>query len=201
MGNPEPAVYLDPSFNIVDVNPRFIECFGYMLDEVYGKSIDKLIIPPGMKNEANTLSQQTENGNIYRDAYRKRKDGKLFPVSISAAPIIIDGIHTGTFVIYKDISDQKKAEDEREKLILDLQKALDEVKKLSGLIPICSHCKKVRDDNGYWDQVEDYISKRSDVDFSHGICPDCMKKYYPKIYAKLQKEDDKKENKKINKKV
>lgn len=187
MENPEPAVYLDPSFKVIDVNPRFIECFGYMLDEIYGKSIDKLIIPQGLQKEASTLSKQSEKGNVYKDVYRKKKDGKLVPVSISAAPIIIDGIHTGTFVIYKDISAQKKAEDEREEVIVKLKKALEEVKTLSGLIPICSHCKKVRDDNGFWDQVEDYIAKRSDADFSHGICPDCMKKYYPKIYEKLQK--------------
>ena len=189
MGNPEPSVYLDPGFKIIDVNPQFVKCFGYMLDEVYGKSIDELIIPPGMQKEASSLSDKTGEGNVYKDAYRKRKDGSLVPVSISAAPIIIDGIHTGTFVIYKDISIQKKAEDEREKLIGKLQKALDEVETLGGLIPICSHCKKVRDDSGYWDQVEDYISKRSNANFSHGICPDCMKKYYPKIYYKMQNSD------------
>ncbi|MCK4448154.1 MAG: GAF domain-containing protein [Candidatus Marinimicrobia bacterium] len=73
----------------------------------------------------------------------------------------------------------KRAEEGKEKLINDLQKALSDVKRLSGLIPICANCKKIRDDKGYWADVEKYISERSDVDFTHGICPDCTKKLYP----------------------
>ncbi|MBU1207506.1 MAG: GAF domain-containing protein [Proteobacteria bacterium] len=72
----------------------------------------------------------------------------------------------------------KRMEGEREKLIRDLQKALSEVKKLSGFLPICASCKKIRDDKGYWNQVEVYIRDRSEAEFSHGICPDCMKKLY-----------------------
>lgn len=60
-----------------------------------------------------------------------------------------------------------------------LQQALGEIKTLSGLIPICSHCKKVRDDKGYWQQVEDYVREHTSADFSHGLCPDCFKKLYP----------------------
>ena len=68
---------------------------------------------------------------------------------------------------------------ERLHLIDDLQQALSEVKKLEGFIPICSNCKKIRDDQGYWQQVEQYVSARSGAQFSHGICPDCIKKLYP----------------------
>jgi len=68
---------------------------------------------------------------------------------------------------------------EREKLVSNLQKALGEITTLSGLLPVCSYCKKIRDDKGYWNQIEKYISERSDVDFSHGICPECEKKHYP----------------------
>jgi hypothetical protein len=70
-------------------------------------------------------------------------------------------------------------EEEREKLIKELQNALTEIKTLSGLLPICSYCKKIRDDKGYWNQIESYIHKHSDTEFSHGICPECAKKYYP----------------------
>lgn len=63
----------------------------------------------------------------------------------------------------------------------DLQDALARVKQLSGLLPICSHCKKVRDDQGYWNQIESYIDAHSEARFSHGICPDCIKKLYPKL--------------------
>jgi methyl-accepting chemotaxis protein len=79
----------------------------------------------------------------------------------------------------KEITERKRAEDEREKLIQELQKALAEVKTLSGLIPICASCKKIRDDKGYWNQIESYIRDHSEAEFSHGICPDCMKKLYP----------------------
>ncbi len=60
-----------------------------------------------------------------------------------------------------------------------LQKALDDIKTLKGIIPICSSCKNIRDDKGYWDQIESYIAKHSDADFSHGICPKCAKALYP----------------------
>jgi len=60
----------------------------------------------------------------------------------------------------------------------ELRKAIEHIKTLQGIIPICSHCKKIRNDEGYWNQVEDYIAKYADVQFSHSICPDCMKIYY-----------------------
>ncbi len=80
-----------------------------------------------------------------------------------------------------DITERKQIEDEREKLITDLQKALAEIKQLSGLLPICSGCKKIRDDKGYWNQIEEYISAHSEATFSHGLCPDCLKKLYPDL--------------------
>ena len=78
-----------------------------------------------------------------------------------------------------DITSRKKAEEEREKLIKELQEALANVKTLSGLLPICSYCKKIRDDTGYYHQLESYIHKRSDAEFSHGICPDCAEEHFP----------------------
>ena len=81
--------------------------------------------------------------------------------------------------ILNDITERKILEIEKEQLILELKNALAEVKKLSGLLPICSHCKKIRDDKGYWTQIESYIHEHSEATFSHGICQDCAKKYYP----------------------
>ncbi|WDN87113.1 hypothetical protein BuS5_00081 [Desulfosarcina sp. BuS5] len=77
------------------------------------------------------------------------------------------------------------AEAERYKTILNLQRALDEVKTLRGILPICSFCKKVRDDKGYWEQVDVYIYKHSQADVSHGICPDCLKEHYLVEYKVL----------------
>ena len=74
---------------------------------------------------------------------------------------------------------------ELRRLNAELQKALEKVKMLSGLLPICAGCKKIRNDKGYWERVEDYIKAHSrDVDFSHGICPDCLKKYFPEVYKR-----------------
>jgi len=81
----------------------------------------------------------------------------------------------------QDITQQKKMEESRESLIKELQKSLDEIKALKGILPLCSHCKKIRDDKGVWEEVDVYIYKHSGADISHGICPDCMKKHYPEF--------------------
>ncbi len=77
-----------------------------------------------------------------------------------------------------------RIEEEHEKIIKELKKALDKVKTLSGLIPICANCKKIRDDRGYWTQVEEYVRDHSDAEFSHSICPECMKLLYPDFTGK-----------------
>jgi PleD family two-component response regulator len=73
----------------------------------------------------------------------------------------------------------------------ELQKALTKIKTLSGLLPICASCKKIRDDQGYWTQLEYYISEHSEAEFTHGCCPECMKKLYPEMYIKKHGEKDK----------
>jgi hypothetical protein len=73
------------------------------------------------------------------------------------------------------------AEQEQRALSERLQEALHNIRVLNGLLPICANCKKIRDDRGYWQQIETYISTRTDTTFSHGICPDCMKKLYPEF--------------------
>lgn len=70
---------------------------------------------------------------------------------------------------------------EKSIIVSDLQKALSEVKTLRGFLPICSYCKKIRDDKGYWNQIESYIHEHSEVEFSHSICQKCAKKYYPDL--------------------
>ena len=76
-------------------------------------------------------------------------------------------------------SERKRAEAEREKLVNEREKALCQLKVLNGLLPICASCKKIRDDKGYWNQLEDYITRHSEADFSHSLCPDCMQTIYP----------------------
>ncbi|MCP4686958.1 MAG: hypothetical protein GY859_02850 [Desulfobacterales bacterium] len=81
------------------------------------------------------------------------------------------------------VSKEMELEDKCEKLIAELKKSMAEVKTLSGLLPICASCKKIRDDKGYWNQIEDYLWSKSRVEFSHGICPDCALELYPELYT------------------
>ncbi len=98
---------------------------------------------------------------------------------ISLAFIVIWGLGLlGISVVSYRLNMEAKR---REIIIAQLQDALSEVKQLSGLLPICASCKKVRDDNGYWNQIELYIKDHSEAEFSHGICPDCAKKLYPDL--------------------
>ncbi|MBF0476201.1 MAG: hypothetical protein HQK59_10270 [Deltaproteobacteria bacterium] len=80
-----------------------------------------------------------------------------------------------------DVSKEMEAEEERKRLVIELQEALNKVKLLSGMLPICAACKKIRDDQGYWTQIESYIRKHSEAQFTHGICPDCAKRLYPDL--------------------
>jgi PAS domain-containing protein len=83
----------------------------------------------------------------------------------------------------QEVWERKRAEQEREKVVVELQQALAQVKKLSGFLPICASCKKIRDDKGYWQQIEQYITEHSEALFSHGLCPECAKKLYPEFVS------------------
>jgi GAF domain-containing protein len=85
--------------------------------------------------------------------------------------------------VEQELAERKRAEEERERLILELQDALARVKTLSGLLPICSSCKKIRDDEGYWNQLETYIQEHSEAEFSHGLCDECAKNLYPEFFG------------------
>lgn len=82
---------------------------------------------------------------------------------------------------------RKRAEEGQKQLVSELQEALAKVKTLSGLLPICASCKKIRDDKGYWSQIEAYISSHSQAEFTHSICPECAKKLYPD--SKMENEE------------
>ena len=84
--------------------------------------------------------------------------------------------------ILRDVTDHKIEEIEQKKLIAELTDALAQIKTLKGLLPICSSCKKIRDDMGYWNTLEKYIMEHSEAEFTHGICPDCIRKYFPEAF-------------------
>ncbi len=94
-------------------------------------------------------------------------------------------------LLVEEIKQRKTAEKEKEKLIEKLEQASSEIKSLQGIIPICSHCKKIRDDKGYWNILEAYLQKHSDALFSHGICPDCSDKLYGRDdwYIEMKKDN------------
>ena len=107
--------------------------------------------------------------------------GNSVPILKTAVSIMLVG-REHVLESFVDITERKKAEKEREALIGQLQDALAQVKTLSGFIPICASCKKIRDDKGYWNQIETYNRDHSEAEFSHGICPECSKRLYPELH-------------------
>ena len=133
---------------------------------------------PSAEKAKEMIETAMRNGSHFFEWAHCHSDGTPF----SAEVLLTRMEHKGQVLIQatvRDIAERKKAEEQRNKLIAELEKALSEVKTLQGFLPICSYCKKIRDDKGYWNQIESYIYKHSDAEFSHGICPECAKKHYP----------------------
>ncbi len=170
---------------LIEVNEGFEKAFGYSSDEALGKTPFELNIYSDPNYRQYMLEILQGNGSIQGFyAQGVRKSGEVRDCLLSVEKIVINGTpHLVT--IARDVTDLKLAEEKKDELILKLQEALSEIKTLNGLLPICSCCKKIRDDNGYWNQIEVYIRDRSDADFSHGICPDCAKEVYPDHYKKI----------------
>jgi len=169
---------IDPeSAAIVDANLSAISYYGWSHNELTCKKITDINMLT--KDE---VFQEMENAKSERRRYFNFKhrlaNGDVRDVEVYSGPIKTGGKQL-LYSIVHDISDRKKAEEEREKLLNKLQKALSEVKILRGFLPICAYCKKIRDDQGYWNQIESYIHKHSEAEFSHSICPECMKKHHP----------------------
>jgi len=125
---------------------------------------------------------KTEKRN-YFNFQHKLSSGEIRDVEVYSSPVML-AEQKVLFSIIHDISERKGIEKEREKLIAKLEKALEEIKVLRGILPLCSFCKKIRDTKGAWEQVDDYIHHHSEADISHTICPECMKTHYPEQYEK-----------------
>jgi len=117
--------------------------------------------------------------SLHAEGWYEHVGGRKRYLIFDAAPVfnhehkLVAAIET-----LQDLTEQKLLDEERQRLNLKLQEALDKIKTLTGLIPMCASCKKIRDDKGYWNQLEEYLEKHSDASFSHGLCPECFKEYF-----------------------
>ena len=171
------------------ISPSVERQVGYTQGEMVNRTLEHVLTPTSIDIIHKILidlatklhtDKGVETGHIELEGFHK--DGSIvwFDVSYGAKYT-----PSGEFIVLgiaRDITERKQAALERDHLISELQQALADVKTLRGLFPICASCKKIRDDKGYWNQIESYISERSDAVFSHGICPECAKKLYPDFY-------------------
>ncbi|MGW8273038.1 MAG: PAS domain-containing protein, partial [Thermodesulfovibrionales bacterium] len=169
---------------IVDANRAAAEMHGYTVKELKRLKITDLDSKEAASEAPERLAQIKQGKWVKAEISHRRKDGSEFPVEINAGLLQV-GNHRYILAFDRDISERKIAEHERETLIGQLRSALENIKTLRGLLPICAWCKKVRDDQGYWKGVEDYIEEHSEAMFTHGICPDCLKKNDPDLYDKI----------------
>jgi transcriptional regulator with PAS, ATPase and Fis domain len=142
------------------------------MDDLYVVHGPSLLIPHG----------------LHAEGWYLNVGGKKRYLIFDASPIYSqDGKLLGIVQTLQDITILKQMEEEKERLNCELREALNQIKTLSGLIPICAACKKIRDDKGYWNQLEQYLEEHSDAVFSHGLCPECFQDYFPEA-AKARKE-------------
>ena len=175
----------DRDGTIVSWNTGAEKMYGYTSREAIGKSIFILAVEDLTVNEMAGFLDRLRRGEKIEnyETVRRKKDGSLINVDLTISPIKNElGQIEGSATIARDITSRKLAEKERDELLSSLQDALANVKTLSGLLPICSACNKIRNDAGYWERIETYIRERSDAEFTHSICPDCAKKLYPQFY-------------------
>ena len=167
---------LDDTSRIIDLNDYAVTLFGLPRKNLIGMPL------------IDALGPKVEHYKGIIDQVRLQKEIKTtkgIDYELRIVPLrLAKGDVSGRLVLMRNISERKKVEEDREQLIVELKEALERVRTLSGLLPICSHCKKVRDDDGYWHSVEKYITSHSEAVFSHGICPDCMVELYPEYSKK-----------------
>lgn len=164
---------------VFEVNEGFLKITGYPLHEVLGRTIVDLRLWAHIEKRTVIIGDLLRGMPIRGiELEFMRKSGERFTGLYSADLVAING-ESCILSSISDISERKLAEQERERLFAEREKVLSEIKVLSGLLPICASCKKIRDDKGYWNQIEHYIEQHSDAEFSHGICPDCKRTLYP----------------------
>lgn len=178
---PIPVFYKDREGRYQGVNTAFESFFGLPRQKIIGKTVFD-INPPELARIYHEKDQE-----VFRQSTPQKYESTVCNADGNHRHVIFykarycdeDGTPMGLIGALWDLTDQKAYERERESLITELRQALENVKQLSGLLPICSHCKKIRDDKGYWSELETYLHAHSDASFSHSICRECAQKYYP----------------------
>ena len=164
---------LDSDFRFVYVNRAAELAMGVSRTDLIGKCIwDVYPAVPGTEVERQYRSVMSQRESAHFESFFEPLQ-KWF--SIHAYPSASGGIS----IYSRDVTERKAVEHEKEQLIEELKAALSKVRLLSGLLPICASCKKIRDDSGQWHQLETFIRAHSEARFSHGVCPECAKQLYP----------------------
>lgn len=174
---------VDPATaHILEANPAACMFYGYSHEEITNLKITDInTLPTEVVFKEMALAKSQERK--YFTFKHRLASGEVRDVEVYCGPLELRGRSLLSSVIH-DITQRKQVEAERERLIGQLQEALAEIKTLSGLLPICASCKKIRDDSGHWQRLEDYIGQRSDAEFTHGICPECAGELYPDFKPK-----------------
>jgi PAS domain S-box-containing protein len=181
-------VITDDQGFVVSINDAITRNLGYTEDDLVKKNIHSFLnaenssTPILSGNPVPTSGKSDSMSTGHLDGTFIAKDGRILQVGIIASKLQERTGHSaGHVIIARDMTEWKRAEAEKNTLIIKLQDALANIKTLKGMIPICASCKKVRNDLGFWQMVEEYISEHSEVDFSHSICEDCLQKLYPEF--------------------
>jgi len=177
---PDGYLVTDLEGTIREANRAAATLLGVRQDFLAGKPLLVFVAAEAHQDFHGRLTQMPERIRVSEDweIQLQPREGLPFPAALTVG-LARDAADqpTGLRWLVRDITERKGVEREREKLVQALQESLAKVRTLSGLLPICAWCKKIRDDEGYWTQVEMYIEKHSAAHFSHGICPECMAKH------------------------
>ncbi len=169
-----------PDGRIFDANPSACSILGRTREEIIAARREGLM-DTSDPELARLVEERKRTGKVRGVLAARHPDGTTFPIEISSVVFPDTEGNEFTCVIFRDISGRKRAEAEREHLIIELQEALSKVKLLSGLLSICASCKKIRNERGQWEVLETYIRNRSAADFSHGLCLECLQNLYPQF--------------------
>ena len=192
---PDPAWVVDSRGRITHWNQAMERLTGVSTEQMLGKGeyehalplygerrpcLIDLMLKHDPEGESRYQNLERRGNMLVTSEFFLPKLGEAGLYVAGSATCLLDeqGRVSGAIQTLRDISEAKRGQKEREKLIDELTAALAKVQTLKGLIPICSHCKKIRRDEGYWEQLETFFSEHAEVEFSHGICPDCLEKYY-----------------------